>query len=361
MNVADALKILGLENNPSTSRLKSAYKKLALEFHPDRNPGDPEAERRFKEVVIAHETLQNPKRSDSSEAPRARKSSRKRGEYEEKWEDIFSHIFKSARDPADEKKGASRDLHAHVEVTLEELTRDSEKEISISRRIRCASCEGCGAEPGARKSACPACKGAGEVRYRQGLAELWVPCSACDGSGEHAGERCGACGGEGVSSRREILKVAIPAAAKEGARIRLRNKGDEDARTGEAGDLIVTVRAKPHPIFRREGNDILLELPINFSQAALGHEAIAPTLRGVRTIKIPAGTQSGREFRLKGEGLSPAGGRNTGDLRVRVIIETPTKLGERQREILAEFQRISSPSTHPRTRAFLDKMKSLLE
>ena len=361
MNVADALKILGLEKNPSTSQLKSAYKKLALEFHPDRNPGDPEAEKRFKEVVIAHETLQNPKRSAAGAAPRGRKSARRRGEYEELWEDIFSHIFKNAREPADEKKVAALDLHAQVEVTLEELTRDSEKDVAVSRRVRCASCGGRGSEAGARRSACPACKGAGEVRYRQGLAELWVPCSACDGSGEHADEACGACGGEGVTSRRENVRVAVPAAAGEGAQIRIKGKGDEDARAGEAGDLFVTVRAEPHPVFRREGNDVVLDLPVSFSQAALGHEARIPTLRTARTIKIPAGTQSGREFRLKGEGLSPAGGRNTGDLCVRVVVETPTKLGERQREILDELQRISSPSNHPRTRTFHEKTRTLPE
>ena len=361
MNVADALKILGLDKNPSASQLKSAYKKLALAFHPDRNPGDPEAEKRFKQVVIAHETLQNPKRSATRAAPRGRQSARRKGEYEELWEDIFSHIFRSAREPADEKKSTSRDLHAQVEVTLEELTRDSEKDVAVSRRVRCASCGGRGSEAGARRSACPACKGAGEVRYRQGLAELWVPCSACDGSGEHAGEACGECGGEGVTSKRENLRVAVPAAAREGAQIRIKGMGHEDARAGEAGNLIVTVRAKPHPLFRREGNDVVLDLPVSFSQAALGHEALVPTLKGAQKIKIPAGTQSGREFRLKGEGLSPAGGRNTGDLRARVIVETPTKLGERQREILDELQRISSPSNHPRTRTFLEKMKSFLE
>ena len=361
MKVADALQILGLAKNPSTSQFKSAYKKLALEYHPDRNPGDPEAERRFKQIVIAHETLKNPKRSERHGAPRGRRPARQRGEYEEKWEDIFSHIFRSAHEPRDEKKSASRDLHAQVEVTLEELTGDSEKEVSVSRRVRCASCEGSGFEAGARVGACPACRGAGEVRYRQGLAELWVPCSACDGSGEHTGLACRACGGEGVTSRRESLQVAIPAATREGAQIKIKGKGDEDARTGEAGDLNVTVRAKSHPVFRREGNDILLDLPVSFPQAALGHEALAPTLRGARTIKIPAGTQSGRVFLLKGEGLSPAGGRNTGDLRVSVIVETPTRLGERQREMLAEFQRISSPSNHPRTRTFHEKTRPLPE
>ena len=361
LKVADALKILGLERNPSGSQLKSAYKKLALEFHPDRNPGDPEAEKRFRQVVIAHEILQNPKRPETRGTPRGRSSSRQRGEYEEKWEDIFSHIFKNARETEDEKKSASRDLHAQVEVSLKELTQDSEKEISVSRRVRCASCGGRGAAPGAQMSACPACKGAGEVRYRQGLAELWVPCTSCDGSGEHTGERCGDCGGGGRTSTRENARVKIPAATKEGAQIRLKGKGDEEARSGEAGDLIVTVRAKPHPLFRRADNDILFDLPVSFSQAALGHEALAPTLREARSIKIPAGTQSGRVFRLKGEGLSPAGGRNTGDLLIRVIVETPTKLDERQRELLAEFQEISSTSTHPKTQKFLEKMKSLLE
>ena len=360
MNVADALKILGLDKNPSASQLKSTYKKLALEFHPDRNPGDPEAEKRFKEIVIAHETLQNPKRS-AARATRERSSARQRGEYEEKWEDIFSHIFKNTREPADEKKSASRDLHAQVEVTLEELTRDSEKDVAVSRCVRCASCGGRGSEAGARRSACPACKGAGEVRYRQGLAELWVPCSACDGSGEHTGLACRVCGGEGITRKRENLRVAVPAAAREGAQIRIKSMGHEDARSGEAGDLFVMVRAKLHPVFRREGNDVVLDLPVSFSQAALGHEALVPTLKGAQKIKIPAGTQSGREFRLKGEGLSPAGGRNTGDLRVRVSVETPTKLGERQREILDELQRISSPSNHPRTRTFLEKTQSLLE
>ncbi len=359
MNIADALKILGLEKSASTSQLKSAYKKLALEFHPDRNPDDPEAERRFKQIIIAHEILKDPKRPDPHGTPRAKKSTQPRNGYEEKWEDIFSHIFRNARESGDAEKSAPQDLHAQIEVTLEDLLGDTTKEIPVSRRMRCASCGGRGADPHTRMSACPACKGAGEVRYRQGLAELRIPCSACAGSGEYTGEACGACGGEGRTAGRDTVKVAIPAAAQEGAQIKIKGKGDEGA--DEAGDLIVTVRAKPHPIFEREGNHILFDLPVSFSQAALGHEALVPTLKEARKIKIPAGTQSGRVFRLKGEGLSPAGGRNTGDLRVRVIIETPTKLNQRQREILAEFQRISSPSTHPRTRKFLEKMKSRLE
>ena len=191
MNIADALKILGLEKNASTSQLKSAYKKLALEFHPDRNPGDPEAEKRFKQIVIAHEILQNPKRPDPRGAPRAKKSTQPRNEYEEKWEDIFSHIFRNARESGDAEKSAPRDLYAQIEVTLEELLGDTAKEISVSRRVCCASCGGRGAASDARMSACPACKGAGEVRYNQGLAELRIPCSACAGSGEYTGEACG--------------------------------------------------------------------------------------------------------------------------------------------------------------------------
>ncbi len=361
MKITDALKILGLAQDATTSEIKRVYKKLALEFHPDRNPGDPEAERRFRQIVIAHETLKNPKRYSPGRLSRGRRSARPKNEYEEKWEDIFSHIFRSAHEPAGEKKSTARDLNTQVEVTFEELTRDVEKEITISRSVRCVACRGRGTAPGTQRSACPTCKGTGEIRYRQGLAELRIPCSACDGSGKHEGEACPDCRGEGRNNRREKLSVKVPAAMEEGTQIRMKSKGHENARTGEAGDLIVTVRVKPHSLFRRKGNDILLDLPVSFSQAALGHETLVPTLKEARKFRIPAGTQSGREFLLKGEGLAPAGGRNTGDMRIRVLVETPTKLDEHQRAILARLQRISSLSNHPRTRTFHEKTRFLLE
>ena len=341
MNIADALKILGLQGNPSKSRLRTAYKKRALEYHPDRNPGNPEAEKRFREIVIAHEILKNPKRTGPHRTSRGGKFASARDEYEKRREEIFSRIFQKARETGAERKNAPKDLCAQIEVTLEELLRDAEKEIFVSRRIRCAACEARGVACSAGSRACPACEGAGEVRFRRGLADLRIPCATCCGTGESARENCGVCDGAGRISAKERVRVRIPAATREGAQLKIRGKGDEGA--DASGDLIITVRAKTHPLFQREGNHILFELPMSFSQAALGHECLVPTLRGTRKIKIPAGTQSGRVFRLRGEGLSPAGGRNAGEQRVRVFVETPTKLNQRQRELLREFQGISRP------------------
>ncbi|MBT3822079.1 MAG: molecular chaperone DnaJ, partial [Nitrospinaceae bacterium] len=232
------------------------------------------------------------------------------------------------------------------------------REIEVHRRVVCQSCQGKGVDPGAQPSECIHCRGSGEVRFKQGLAEVSIPCSTCMGEGVHIREKCAACRGAGRRRERERIRVKVPAAVEEGTQLRVRGKGDEGE--DEAGDLLVTVRIKSHKIFGRTGNDILFNQPITFTQAALGDEILVPTLEGQVKVRIPAGTQTGQIFRLKEKGLSPAGGRTTGDQLVTVTVETPIRLNKKLRELLREFQRFSTASTHPLAKRLLDKVKAFL-
>ncbi len=360
MGPPDAYEVLGVPRDATAVELRSAYRRLALEHHPDRNPGDPDAERRFKEIVLAYERLRDPRQRaayDAGQRPRGR-----RGDFDEEWEEIFAQIFRGAhrKEAGEGAPAQARDLRARLDITLEDAAQGAEREIHLRRWVWCDACRGRGADPEAPPAACPLCGGSGELRFKRGLADLAIPCSTCEGKGRYVRERCGACGGEGRSRRESRLRVKVPAAVEDGAQLKLKGKGDESAQRGEAGDLYVGVHIRPHPLFRREGLDILFDLPVSFPQAALGDEVVVPTLNGEVRMRIPAGTQSGRVFRLRGKGLSPAGGLRTGDQRVRVLIETPTRLNERQRRLLEEFQRISTPSTNPRRRKFLEKVKSFL-
>ncbi len=376
----DAYEVLGVPREAGATEIRKAYRKLALDYHPDRNPGDKNAETRFKEIVIAYETLKDPKkRAAHNSAPRNAHPSTGPDNFSPEWEEFFSRIFKSQRD----KKGRSGatapsrtpggDLQSRVEISLEEAATGAAREIEVHRQVLCESCQGKGVAPGAQPSECIHCRGSGEVRFKQGLAEVSIPCSTCMGEGVHIREKCAVCKGAGRYQTRERIRVKVPAAVEEGTQLRVRAKGDEGE--GEAGDLLVAVRIKPHKIFGRSGNDILFNQPITFTQAALGDEILVPTLEGQVKVRIPAGTQTGQIFRLKGKGLSPAGGRGEGDQLVTVTIKTPIRLNKKLRRLLdefqhflnkklrwlpKEFQRFSTASTNPLTRRFLDKVKSYL-
>jgi len=353
VRIADPFAVLGVPRDASPAELRAAYRRLALAHHPDRNPGDPGAEERFKEVVLAYEAARDP-------APRAPGADRRAPGFDAEWEEIFAQIFRRTRPSAARAEDGARDLQARIEITLEEAAAGVSREFLSTRWARCETCRGKGHDPAAPPSDCPLCRGAGELRFKRGLADLSIPCTACDGRGRSVRDRCGACGGKGRRRRDERLRVQIPPGVEDGAHLKLRGKGDESAARGEAGDLIVTVAVRPHPLFKREGLDILFDLPVSFPQAALGEEVLVPTLSGEVKVRIPAGTQSGRVFRLRGKGMCPPGAIRPGDQRVRVVIETPTRLSERQKRLLEEFQRISSPSTNPRMRKFWEKVKGFL-
>ncbi|MEK6711322.1 MAG: molecular chaperone DnaJ [Nitrospinota bacterium] len=358
MKAADPYAVLGVPRDANPTELRAAYRRLALDHHPDRNPGDPKAEARFKEIVLAYEVLRDPLRRSAWDAGRRGGP----GDFGEQWEEIFAQLFRRARHPEGPGKETTpaRDIQLRMEVTLEEGAGGIVKEFAASRWVRCEVCRGKGEDPKAQALPCPLCKGSGELKYKRGLAGFSIPCSVCEGRGESVRERCPSCGGAGRKRREERLRVQIPPAAEDGARLKLRGKGDEGAERGEAGDLIVTVAVRPHPLFQREGLDLLFDLPVSFPQAALGDEVAVPTLDGEVRVRIPAGTQSGRVFRLRGKGLCPPGSIRPGDQRVRVVVETPTRLNERQKKLLEEFQRLSSPSTNPRMRKFWEKVKGFL-
>ncbi|MBI3026267.1 MAG: J domain-containing protein, partial [Candidatus Tectomicrobia bacterium] len=237
MKIADPYAVLGVRRDASPAELRAAYHRLALAHHPDRNPGDPRAEERFKEIVLAYEVLRDPPRRAAHDAGKRPGPSG----FDEQWEEIFAQIFRRARPAAGRPEDGPRDLQARLEVTLEEAAGGVAKEIASSRWVRCGTCRGKGEDPAAQPAECPLCRGSGELRYKRGLAGFSIPCSACEGRGRAVRERCPACGGEGRQRREERLRVQVPACAGDGAHLKLRGKGDEGAARGEAGDLIVTV------------------------------------------------------------------------------------------------------------------------
>jgi molecular chaperone DnaJ len=362
MEFEDAYETLGVAKDAPPAEIRKAYRQLALNFHPDHNPENPEAENRFKEIVIAYETLKDPeRRADYDKGQRRPTSSKTTGGYTEEWEEVFSQIFQRAREKNPETEGADGlDLQAQIEISLEKAASGTEREITVQRWIRCSHCSGRGTDPQAKPVVCRLCGGTGEVRFKRGLAEVVIPCNTCQGTGSQARKKCRECRGDKRRRMKESLTVTIPAAVEDGSELHIRGKGDESVGWEDPGTLHVTVRIAPHPFFKREGNDLLFDMPITFSQAALGAEVTVPTLDGSAIVRVPAGTQTGQLFRLRGKGFSPAGGRHRGDQLVNVFVETPTRLSRQLRRLLEEFQEHSADSTYPLRKRFLDKLKSFL-
>lgn len=361
----DYYELLGVQRGASAEDLKRAYKTLAIKFHPDKNPGDLAAEEQFKRVSEAYAVL-----SDGD----------KRRRY-----DQFGHAaFDPARggtgfDPSDfsaigemlegflddmfgRRGGASRmpkDLRYNLEVTFEEAALGAERVIEYDRDELCGHCNGGRAEPGTLTPECPACRGRGEVRFQKGFFATSRPCVSCEGSGVRAEARCKTCRGKGSLPKKQSLRVKIPAGVEDGAVRTITGMGEEVP--AGAGDLHVHVQVKEHPLFEREGADILCDVPVSFPQAALGANLDVPTLEGKVKMRLPPGTQSGRVFRLRGKGLPVFGGYGKGDELVKVIVEVPAQLSSRQRELLEELAMEMGAETHPQQQTFLDKLKSLFD
>lgn len=359
----DYYELLGVERSASGDDLKRAYKTLAIKYHPDKNPGDHSAEEQFKRVSEAYAVL-----SDSD----------KRRRY-----DQFGHAaFDPARggtgfDPSDfsaigemlegflddmfgRRGGAARspkDLRYNLQVSFEEAALGAERMIEYDRDELCSHCQGARAEPGATTPECPACRGRGEVRFQRGFFATSRPCVSCEGTGVRAEARCKRCRGKGSSPKKQALRVKIPAGVEDGA-VRTISGMGEEVPSG-SGDLHVHVHVEEHPLFKREGADILCDVPVSFPQAALGTNLDVPTLEGRVKMRLPPGTQSGRVFRLRGKGLPVFGGYGKGDELVRVIVEVPSQLTPRQRELLEELAAEMGAETHPQQQTFLDKLRSL--
>lgn len=360
----DYYEILGVSRNATLDEIKRAFRKLALECHPDRNPGDAQAEARFKELSEAYSVLsdEEKRRRYDRMGHAAYQAGRGDNPYErvdfgsisEILEGIFGDFFGGRR------ARAGGDIEHDLEITFEEAALGAEKTITIFRQHPCDACDGTGAKPGTKVGRCPACGGRGEVRYQRGFFSVSRPCAACGGTGKRIESPCPTCGGDGMVPKAEEMLVKVPPGVEDGS-IRSVKGAGERGRGGVAGDLHVRIRVKPHPLFTREGADVKVTVPISFPQAVLGAQIDVPTLEGKVKMRIPAGTQSGKVFRLRGKGIPVLGGYGKGDQLVKVIVEVPEKISKRQRQLITELAAEMGEEVHPQQKSFLDKLKSLFD
>ena len=363
----DYYEVLGVERTAGADEIKKAYRKIALKCHPDRNPGDKQAEERFKEASEAYQVLSDAERR--MQYDRFGHAAFEQGAgfggfdfsaagFEDIFGDIFGDFFGGSR------RGRSRsrrgeDLRYDLQISFEEAVFGAEKTIRVPRLVSCNDCKGSGSRNGAPRETCSACRGSGQLRYQQGLFSIAKTCGQCQGQGSVLRDPCRACGGSGAVQAQYTLSVRIPAGVDTGSRLKLRVEGEAGANGGPTGDLYVVLHVAEHPLFSLEGNDIICNVPIGFTQAALGADIDVPTPHGKVKLKVPAGTQSGNVFRLKGKGVPDVRGYGQGDALVRVLVETPKKLSARQRELLEEFARLSGEEVHPLSKGFLDKVKEM--
>ena len=366
MSKRDYYTVLGVARNASDDEIKKAYRKLAMQYHPDRNPDDPGAEEKFKEAKLAYEVLCDPEKRAAYDQfghagvdPQAGMGGGGfSGGFADAFADIFGDIFGAGGSRRDRVyRGA--DLRYNLEIALEEAARGTETKIRIPTLEECAACHGTGARSGTQPSACPTCGGHGQVRIQQGFFSVQQTCPRCGGTGKIVTDPCKACHGEGRVKKHKTLSVRIPAGVDNGDRIRLAGEGEAGVNGGPPGDLYVVIHLKEHPVFKRDGDDLHCEMPISFATAALGGEIEIPTLDGHAKIRIPAETQSGKVFRLRGKGIKGVRSQAPGDLLCHTVIETPVNLSERQKELLREFDALSQGrNNNPRAESFLDKVRA---
>lgn len=375
----DYYEVLGVERNVDAEEIKKAYRKQAVKFHPDKNPGDKTAEEKFKELGEAYEALSDPqKRAAYDRYGHAAFDARARagagawsGGFHDPFE-IFRDVFGATgagsifddffgggrRDPNAPQRG--EDLRYDMQITFEEAANGCEKEISVTKLETCEACRGAGAEPGSKHKTCPTCGGQGQVRRTlAGFINVAEACQRCGGSGRVIEKPCRACRGEGRRERTSKIKLRIPAGVDTGARLRSVGNGEGGPRSGPPGDLYVVLHVQAHEIFQREGDDLLCEVPVSFVQATLGADIEVPTLDGRATIKLPPGTQSGTMFRLKGKGVRNVQGYGHGDLHVRINVEVPTHLNTAQRSKLEEFAGLCDAQVNPIGQSFWEKARKL--
>ncbi|MCL5044225.1 MAG: molecular chaperone DnaJ [Deltaproteobacteria bacterium] len=367
----DYYEVLGVGRGAAEEEIKKAYRRLAIQYHPDRNPGNREAEERFKEINEAYQILSDAGRRaqydrfghDAFQGPNAAGGfgfEFSQG-FEEVFSDIFGDFFGTGRSRSRSRSRRGDDLRYDLEVDFEEAARGVEKTLKFQRLSQCESCAGTGARGGVQGvRTCPNCRGTGQVRTQQGFFSISTTCGQCRGEGTIVAEPCPKCQGQGRVRRQQSLVVTIPAGVDSGSRLKLRGEGDAGIGAGPAGDLYVVVHLREHALFTRQDNDVVVEVPISFPQAALGTEMDVPTLEGKVKVRVPPGTQSGKVFRLKGKGFPDLHGHGRGDELVKFVVETPRRLTARQRELLEEFARIDGEEVnHPLSRGFVDKLKQM--
>ena len=361
----DYYQILNVPRDASDDDIKKAYRKLAMQHHPDRNPGNKAAEDHFKEASEAYQVISDPERR--AQYDRFGHAAFQQGGgfdfsgagFEDIFSDIFGDIFGTARGRGRSRARRGEDLRYDLDIKFEEAVFGAEKIINVPRLVMCETCNGKGTKGGSARDTCTACRGTGQMRFQQGFFTIAKTCGQCNGQGTVIRDPCRTCMGSGVVQRTQALSVKIPAGVDTGARLKLRGEGEAGRNGAPGGDLYIVINVQEHPLFTRQENDIICEVPISFPQAALGAEIDVPTLEGKVKMKIPHGTQSGSSFRLRGKGAPDLRGSHRGDQLVRVVVETPRKLTSRQRELLEAFARDGGEEVSPLTKGFFDKVKEM--
>jgi molecular chaperone DnaJ len=357
---------LEIERTASDGQIKTAFRKLAMKYHPDRNPGDHDCEHRFKEINEAYDVLKDAdKRAAYDRFGHAAFEQNVGGgasgfgaDFASTFADIFDDFFGMGgrRSRGGRERGA--DLRYNMEITLEDAFRGKTAQVNIPTSITCEACSGSGAKAGSKPKTCVTCGGAGKVRHAQGFFTLERTCPGCQGRGQVIESPCTSCSGSGRVTRDRTLSVNIPPGVEDGTRIRLAGEGEAGLRGGGPGDLYIFLSLAAHAFFQRDGADLHCRVPVSMVAAALGNDFEVPTIDGGHgRVKMPSGTQSGRRFRLQGKGMPVLRSKQTGDMYVQVVVETPQNLTKRQKELLAEFEKLSSQETQPESTSFFGRVK----
>lgn len=376
MSKRDFYEVLGVSRDADERALKSAYRKMAMKYHPDRNPDDDAAENNFKEVNEAYDALKDPdKRAAYDRFGHAAFEQGMGGggggpgfgnDFSSTMSDIFDEFFGGSGSGGGRgRRGGSdrgSDLRYNMEVDLEDTFAGKTVEIDVPTTATCTSCSGSGAKPGTNPKSCSTCGGAGRVRATQGFFTVERTCMSCQGRGEVISDPCADCGGNGRVTQDRTLSVNIPAGIEDGTRIRLSGEGEAGVRGGPSGDLYIFVSLRPHTFFQRDGADLFCRVPISMATAALGGQFDVPTVDGGKTrVKIPEGTQTAKQFRLRGKGMPVLRSSKVGDMYIQVVVETPRNLSRKQRELLEEFESLSSKDNHPDASGFFTRVKDFFE
>lgn len=369
----DYYDVLGLERSADEREIKNAYRKLAKENHPDCNPGDTEAETRFKEVSEAYEALKDPQKRaaydrfghaafEGGMAGGAGFGADFSASMSDIFDDLFGEFMGGRRRGGRHSRQRGADLSYNLEITLEEAFAGKTAEICVPGSVACEDCSGTGAAAGSSPVQCPTCSGFGKVRASQGFFTIERTCPNCQGRGEIIENPCSACSGQGRVIRERTLSVNIPQGVEDGTRIRVAGEGEAGVRSGPPGDLYIFLSVTPDEIFQRDGADLFCKVPVTITTAALGGQLEVPTIDGGRArVKIPEGTETGKQFRLKGKGMPVVRSALMGDLYVQVEVETPQNLTRRQKELLKEFEKASTDSTNPSLSGFAQRVKDFWE
>lgn len=371
----DYYEVLGASRGASAEELKKAYRKKAKELHPDRNADNPDAEAQFKEINEAYEVLKDADKKAAYDryghaafdggmggGPRAG-GGRGQGDFASAFSDVFEDLFGDfmggQRGGARNRATRGSDLRYNLRISLEEAYSGLQKAITVPTSVACGECSGSGAEGGAEPQTCPTCSGMGKVRAQQGFFTVERTCPTCSGAGQIVKNPCRVCGGSGRTEKEKALSVNIPAGVETGTRIRLSGEGEAGLRGGPPGDLYIFIEVQDHTIFQRDGLDLFCRVPVSMTKAALGGEIEVPTIDGGRSrVKVPEGSQSGRQMRLRSKGMPALRGTGQGDMYIELAVETPVKLTSEQKDLLRQFEESCAKSNNPNATGFFDKVKN---